>query len=52
MKCTKRIYEILIYTLIRGYLHKGYTHPYIIRLKRLWDNYSDSILFKVLRKII
>ena len=50
----KKLYECLIYTLIRGHIHKGYCYyqPYIIDTKRGLDEYSKCWLYKILRHIV
>ena len=49
----KKLYECLIYTLIRGYINKGYNcPPYILDCKRYFDEYSLCWLYKILRIFI
>lgn len=50
----KKLYECLIYTLIRGYIHKGYCYyqPYITDTKRGLDEYNKCWLYKILKHIV
>lgn len=50
----KKLYACIIYTFIRGYIHKDYAYyqPYIIEAKRGLDNYSNCWLYKILKHII
>lgn len=49
----EKLYECLIYTLIRGYINKGYNYlPCIIDCKRCFDDYSNCWLYKILKIFI
>lgn len=47
----KEIYKIIIYTFIRGLIHKGYTSYNLIQLKRELDK-GNSMLYKILSIVI
>lgn len=50
----KKLYECLIYTLIRGYINKDYIYfqPYIVDCKRGFDSYANCWLYKILKIFI
>ena len=49
----KRLYECLIYSLIRGYISKGYCdHPAFVAVKRNLDQYNKCWLYKILRRVL
>ena len=47
----KEIYKIIIYTFIRGLIHKGNTSYNLIQLKRELDK-GNSMLYKILSIVI
>lgn len=49
----KKLYECIIYTLIRGYINKGYNYsPHILNCKRGFDEYNKCWLYKILKIFI
>lgn len=49
----KQFYECIIYTFIRGYIHKGYNNnSCILDVKRSLDKYNNYILYKILKQLI
>lgn len=50
----RKLYECLIYTLIRGYINKNYNYyqPYILDCKRGFDEYNRCWLYKILKHFI
>ena len=51
---SKKFYECMIYTFVRGYINKGYNYyqPYIIDTKRALDEYHNCWLYKILKYLI
>lgn len=53
MTMLKQFYECIIYTFIRGYIHKGYNNnACTIHVKRSLDKYNKHIIYKILKHII
>lgn len=48
----KRLYECIIYTFIRGLIHKGFSSYNLIQTKRELDEYYHCWLYKILSVFI